>query len=76
MSSLEQKQILKMVEVGKINAKEALKLIQALDSIASERETVPVPSSIIGSRSFPDMPDSNNFEEIARSARNLWQILL
>ena len=37
MSSEEQKQILKMVEDGKISAEEALKLIQALESSCSRR---------------------------------------
>ena len=76
MSSHEQKQILKMVEFGKINAKEALKLIQVLDSSAIEDETIPVPSSIIGSSLSSNKPDPNDLEEIARNGRSLWQILL
>ena len=75
-SSQEQKQILKMVEDGKINAKEALKLIQALKSPAVEGEIIPAAASPFGSVSDPAGLDPHDFEEIAGNARRLWEIFM
>jgi len=87
MSSEEQKQILKMVEDGKINAEEAMKLIKALEDSSVEMEIIEAtPASFSGSfdaaqdrpEAGPDTekPDAPEFEEVARKARSLWQIPL
>ncbi len=75
-SSLEQKQILKMVEDGKINAQEALKLIQALKSLSVEGEIISTAASPFGSGSGPVGLDPHDFEEIAGNARRLWEIFM
>jgi len=75
-SSQEQKQILKMVEDGKINAQEALKLIQALKSPAVKGEIIPADVSPFGSGSGPAEPDPHDFEDIAGNARRLWEIFM
>ena len=75
-SSQEQKQILKMVEDGKINAQEALKLIQALKSPAVEGEIIPAAAPPFGSGSDPAGLDPHDFEEIAGNARRLWEIFM
>jgi hypothetical protein len=74
MSSEEQKQILKMVEDGKISAQEALKLIQALESPAVDGEVLKPLTSDPGP-AF-SKPDPQEFEEITRKAQGLWQIVL
>jgi SHOCT-like domain len=76
MSSEEQKQILKMVEEGKISAEEALRLIQALETPVLEDEVVPAPASTFASESGAEEPHMQEFEEIASKARGLWQIPL
>ena len=75
-SSQEQKQIFKMVEDGKINAQEALKLIQALKSPAVESEIIPAAVSSFGSGSGPAGLEPHDFEEIAGNARLLWEIFM
>ena len=69
-------QILKMVEDGKINPQEALKLIQALESSAVEGEVTPAPSSTFGSDLGSKKPDPDDFKKIASKAQRLWQVLL
>ncbi len=71
MPSEEQGKILRMVEAGRINAEEALKLIKGVEESAT------------GSRPFEalaktdsDKSRAADFEEIARRARRLWQIPL
>ncbi len=76
MSSEEQKQILKMVEDGKISATEALKLIQALESPSLEGEVATGNSPGFERESGTEKLDPNEFEEIASKARRLWQIPL
>jgi hypothetical protein len=76
MSSEEQMQILKMVEDGKINPQEALKLIQALESSAVEGEIIPAPSIIFGSGAGSEKSDPDDFKKIASRAQSLWQVLL
>ncbi len=75
-SSQEQMQILKMVEDGKINAQEALKLIRALKSPTVEGEIIPAVAPSFGSRPGPGEPDPHDFEEIADNARHLWEIFM
>ena len=75
-SSQEQKQILKMVEDGKINAQEALKLIQALKSPAVESEIIPPAVSSFGSGSGSAGLDPHDFDEIVSNARHLWEIFM
>jgi hypothetical protein len=75
-SSLEQKQILKMVEDGKINAQEALKLIQVLKSPSIEGEIISAAASPFGLGAGPAGHYPHDFEEIAGNARRLWEILL
>lgn len=78
MSSEEQKQILKMVEDGKISAEEAMKLIKALGDASDEVEVIESASSRIGSNPTSESGDARatEFEEVARRARDLWQIPL
>lgn len=87
MSSEEQKQILKMVEEGKISAEEAMKLIKALEESSAEVDLIEVPSSLFGTSapatssgfeagSESRKPDAPEFKEIAQKARRLWQIPL
>jgi hypothetical protein len=76
MSSQEQKQILKMVEDGKISAQEALKLIQTLESSSIEGEVIAVNSPGFEGEAGTEKPDVQEFEEIAIKARRLWQIPL
>jgi len=79
MSSQEQQQILKMVENGKINADEAMKLMKALDESSVEMEIIeaaPASSSGPEAESDSKRPDAPEFEEVARRARRLWQIPL
>ena len=79
MSSEEQKQILKMVEDGKISAEEAMKLIKALEESDVEMEIIeaaPASSSGPEADSTSSKADAPEFEEVARKARRLWQIPL
>lgn len=78
MSSDEQKQILKMVEAGQINAAEAMKLIKALEGSETELEIIeaPKPSPGTGDPAGASMPPGAGFDEVARRARQLWQIPL
>lgn len=87
MSSEEQKQILKMIEDGKISAEEAMKLIKALEDSSVEMEIIETaPASSSGPfdaaqdrpEAGPDTekPNAPEFEEVARKARRLWQIPL
>jgi len=90
MSSEEQKQILKMVEDGRISAEQAMKLIKALDDSSVEMEIIEAaPASSSGpfagnspqgtSQERPDAgekPDAPEFEDVARKARQLWEIPL
>ncbi len=70
MSSDEQKQILKMVESGKINAAEAMRLIKALEDSSTELEVIEAPGPASDREPAPD------FEQVANRARRLWQIPL
>lgn len=70
MSSEEQKQILKMVEAGKISAAEAMQLIKALESSSTELEILEAPAE--GQAAAP----AAEFERVAGRARQLWQIPL
>ena len=77
MSSEEQKQILKMVEDGKISAEEAMKLIKALEDSSVEMEIIeaaPASSSGPEADSDTEKPNAPEFEEVARKAKRLWQI--
>ena len=87
MSSEEQKQILKMVEDGRISAEEAMKLIKALEESDMEMEIIEAaPASSSGpfdaaqgrpeTDSDTEKPNAPEFEEVARKARRLWQIPL
>lgn len=79
MSSEERQQILKMVEDGKINSDEAMKLMKALDESSVEMEiieTAPASSSGPEAESDSKKPNAPEFEEVARRARRLWQIPL
>lgn len=78
MSSEEQKQILKMVEDGKISAEEAMKLIKALGESSDEVEVIAEPSSESGtSAGFESGSiDPDEFEEVAYRAHSLWRIPL
>jgi|SRR5271157_2868071 len=79
MSSEERQKILKMVEDGKINADEAMKLMKMLDESSMEMEIIEAASaSSSGSAAESDskQPNAPEFEEVARRARRLWQIPL
>ncbi|HEX2698469.1 MAG TPA: hypothetical protein VHM28_12235 [Anaerolineales bacterium] len=70
MNSEEKKQILKMVEDGKISAEEAMKLIKALEESSVEMKVIDA------SEPQFDKANASEFEKIARQARYWWQILL
>ncbi len=71
MSSDEQKQILKMVEDGKITAEDAVNLMKALEESQSEDNVPPFePESGPGVDSEPDP----GLAATADKARSLWQI--
>jgi len=70
MSSDEQKQILKMVESGKINAAEAMQLIKVLENSSTELEIIETPAAASDGRPAPE------FEQVARQAREWWQVPL
>ena len=78
MSSEERQQILKMVEDGKINSDEAIKLMKALDESSVEMEIIAgAPASSSGAEAGPDparKTPAPEFEEVARRARRLWQV--
>ncbi len=79
MSSEERQQILKMVEDGKINADEAMKLMKMLDELSAAMEIIEAaPASSSGAEAASDSkkPNAPEFEEVARRARRLWQIPL
>ena len=79
MSSEERKQILKMVEDGKISPDEAMKLMKAVDQSSVEMEIIegaPASSSGPEAESDSKRPNAPEFEEVARRARRLWQIPL
>ncbi len=87
MSPEEQKQILKMVEEGKISAEEAMKLIKAIETSSVEMEIIeapspnlgtgtPAPSSTFEAGSESQKSNAPEFETIARRARRFWQIPL
>ena len=79
MSSEERKQILKMVEDGKISPDEAMKLMKAVDQSSVEMEIIEgAPASLSGPEAESDSkkPNAPEFEEVARRARRLWQIPL
>ncbi len=87
MSSEEQKQILKMVEDGRISAEEAMKLIKALEESDVEMEIIEAaPASSSGPfDAAQDKPEADStsskvnapeFEEVARKAKRLWEIPL
>ena len=79
MSSEERQHILKMVEDGKINADEAMKLMKALDESSMEMEIIeaaPASSSGPEAESDSKKPNAPEFEEVAHRARRLWQIPL
>jgi hypothetical protein len=80
MSSEEQRQILKMVEDGRISAEEAMSLIKAIEASSVEMEIIePAPASLSGleAGSETERPDeAPEFERVARQARRLWQIPL
>ncbi len=75
MSSEERKKILEMVELGKINAEEAMKLMKAMDGDGGGSEGREDPA---GGKMEPEMrqPDPEEFKEIEDRARSLWQIPL
>lgn len=87
MSSEEQKQILKMVEEGKISAEEAMKLIEALGESSDEAEVIEGSSPELGEATsafgsgttagFESASiDPDEFDEVAYRARSLWRIPL
>lgn len=73
MSSDEQKQILKMVEDGKITAEEAVTLMKALDTDTPEDETPPFETE--ADPKVASEPDPG-LAATAAKARSLWQIPL
>lgn len=74
MSSEEQKQILKMVEDGKISAEEAVILMKALETDMPETRSLPLETidAEAGSGSEPDP----GLAATAEKARSLWRIPL
>ncbi len=85
MSSEERAQILKMVEEGKINADEAMKLIKALEESDVEMEIIEAaPASSSGpfdaaqgrpeADSASEKTDAPEFEKVAKNARRYGQI--
>jgi hypothetical protein len=76
MNSEEQKQILKMVEDGKISAEDALKLMRAVENSTAEDDSLAPPATTFESGFDSEKPESPEFEEIAFKARSLWQIVL
>ena len=77
MTAVEKKQILKMVEDGKISAEEALKLMRAVESSSAENDSSAFPAPAFEDVELgPEMPEYMEFEEIAHKARSLWQIVL
>lgn len=68
MSSEEKKQILKMVEEGRISAEEAMKLIKVLEENPDEKVEIFEAAPGGGSGS------ASEFEAVARRARRLWVI--
>ena len=75
MSSEEKRQILKMVEDGKITADEAMKLIKALEQDAENTEPeMEVYQAAPGSGSEPG--DAPEFEEVKQRARRFAMIPL
>ena len=76
MNPEEQKQILKMVEDGKINAEEALKLIRAVESSSLVGDGSSESRSGVDTEPSFGTPASSEFDLIALKARRLWQILL
>ncbi|HEY6071908.1 MAG TPA: hypothetical protein VIV15_00595 [Anaerolineales bacterium] len=74
MSAEERKQILQMVEEGKITADQALTLIKELEQDAAEEASVEVlPSGFAGSDEPGPSPE---LDRTAAQARGLWQIPL
>lgn len=80
MSSEERRQILAMVEAGKISAEEALTLIKELEQDSAEAESEPyeaeagaAPEASSGTSSQNSAPE---LERTAAKARSLWQIPL
>ncbi|MEW6240682.1 MAG: hypothetical protein AB1564_07720 [Chloroflexota bacterium] len=71
MSAEERRQILKMVEDGKISAEEAMRLMRALDENAPE-ETVEVIEAAPAPRS--EKTDAPEFEQVAARARRFAMI--
>ena len=76
MTGEEQKQILKMVEDGRISADEALRLIRTLESSNEGDEALATPSPVFNTGPGPKKNGSHEFEEIAFRARRLWQIVV
>jgi hypothetical protein len=76
MNPEEQKQILKMVEDGKITAEEALKLIRAVESSSLVGNSLSISAPEPEMESDLGKPGSKDFEDIAIKARRLWQIPL
>jgi hypothetical protein len=76
MTSEEKKKILKMVEDGKINAEEAMKLIKALDESSSEIEIIEAgPGSSNAAEEGPKI-EAPELDEMMRRAHRLWRIPL
>lgn len=78
MSTEEEKQILKMVADGKINAEQAMQLIKVLEESPAEVEIIehkPQDSSTDAPPQSERM-SASEFEETAAQARRLWQIPL
>lgn len=78
MSTEEEKQILKMVADGKINAEQAMQLIKVLEESSTEVKIIerePQDSSSDASQSSERM-SAPEFEETVSRARSLWQIPL
>ncbi len=78
MSTEEERQILKMVADGKINAEQAMRLIKVLDESPAEVEIVEheTQDSSSSASGHSERMSASEFEETAARARRLWQIPL
>jgi hypothetical protein len=79
MTSEEKKKILTMVEDGKINAEEAMKLLRALNDSSAQVEIIDAPpaySTESGMGGETGRPEAREFEDVSRRARRLWQMPL
>lgn len=77
MTAEEKKQILKMVEDGKISAEEALKLMRAMDGPGAENTSLSYPTPVFNDeKPGAEQAESTEFKEIEQKARSLWQVVL